>query len=38
VPLAEALEYLGAFAKSVDFAAKAQDDFDRWWPRAHRLG
>lgn len=38
VPLAEALEYLGAFAASVDFAAKAQDDFDRWWPRAQRLG
>jgi len=29
---------LGAFAASVDFAAKAQDDFDRWWPRAQRLG
>ena len=38
VPLAEALEYLGAFAASGDFAAKAQDDFDRWWPRAQRLG
>lgn len=37
VPLAEALEYLGAFAASVEFAAKAQDDFDRWWPRAQRL-
>jgi hypothetical protein len=24
-------------AASVDFAAKAQDDFDRWWPRAQRL-
>jgi maleamate amidohydrolase len=38
VPLAEALEYLGAFAASGNFAAKAQDDFDRWWPRAQRLG
>src|SRR4029077_2751251 len=38
VPLAEALGALGGFAASVDFAAKAQDDFDRWWPRAQRLG
>ena len=38
VPLADALEYLRAFAGAVDFAAKAQDDFDRWWPRAQRAG
>ena len=38
VPLADALEYLRSFAGAVDFAAKAQDDFDRWWPRAQRAG
>jgi maleamate amidohydrolase len=38
VPLADALDYLGSFTASVDFAAKAQDNFDRWWPRAQRLG
>jgi len=36
VPLADALDYLRSFAASMDFAAKAQDDFDRWWPRAKR--
>jgi maleamate amidohydrolase len=36
VELAEALDYLRSFAPSVDFAARAQDDFDRWWPRAQR--
>ena len=38
VPLAEALDYLASFTGSVDFAAKAQDDFDRWWPRTQRFG
>jgi maleamate amidohydrolase len=38
VPLADALEYLRSFAGAADFAAKAQDDFDRWWPRAQRAG
>jgi maleamate amidohydrolase len=36
VELADALDYLRSFAGSVDFAARAQDDFDRWWPRAQR--
>lgn len=36
VELADALDYLRGFAASVDFAARAQDDFDRWWPRAQR--
>jgi nicotinamidase-related amidase len=36
VGLADALDYLRSFATSVDFAAKAEDDFDRWWPRAQR--
>jgi maleamate amidohydrolase len=36
VDLADALDYLRTFAGSVDFAARAQDDFDRWWPRAQR--
>jgi maleamate amidohydrolase len=36
VELADALDYLRSFAPSVDFAARAQDDFDRWWPRAQR--
>jgi maleamate amidohydrolase len=36
VPLADALDYLRSFAASGEFAAKAQDDFDRWWPRAQR--
>jgi nicotinamidase-related amidase len=36
VELVEALDYLRGFAPGVDFAARAQDDFDRWWPRAQR--
>jgi hypothetical protein len=36
VELADALDYLRSFSGSADFAAKAQDDFDRWWPRAQR--
>jgi maleamate amidohydrolase len=36
VPLADALEYLESFLPSTDFAARAQEDFDRWWPRAQR--
>ncbi len=36
LPLAEVLEYLRSFTESADFAAKAQDDFDRFWPRAQR--
>jgi maleamate amidohydrolase len=36
VDLADALDYLRSFAGNIDFAAKAQDDFDRWWPRAQR--
>jgi maleamate amidohydrolase len=36
VDLAGALDYLRSFAESVDFAGRAQDDFDRWWPRAQR--
>jgi maleamate amidohydrolase len=38
VPLANVLDYLRPFAGTADFAAKAQDDFDRWWPRAQRVG
>jgi nicotinamidase-related amidase len=36
VELADALDYLRSFAGAMDFAANAQDDFDRWWPRAQR--
>ena len=36
VPLAEALDYLRSFATKVELAAKAQEDFDRFWPRAQR--
>jgi len=36
VGLADALDYLRSFAATVDFAARAQEDFDRWWPRAQR--
>jgi maleamate amidohydrolase len=36
VELADALDYLRSFAASVDFAGRAQEDFDRWWPRAQR--
>ena len=38
VPLVDVLDYLRPFAGAADFAAKAQDDFDRWWPRAQRAG
>jgi maleamate amidohydrolase len=34
VPLADALGYLKSFAARDDFAARAQEDFARWWPRA----
>jgi maleamate amidohydrolase len=36
VPLADALGYLKSFAARGDFAARAQEDFARWWPRAQR--
>ena len=36
VALADALDYLRSFTAGVDFAAKAQEDFARWWPRAQR--
>jgi nicotinamidase-related amidase len=36
VDMTDALDYLRAFAGGNDFAARAQDDFDRWWPRAQR--
>jgi len=36
VELASALDYLRSFTGTVDLAAKAEDDFDRWWPRAQR--
>jgi hypothetical protein len=36
VPLEDALDYLRSFIPSTDFAARARDDFDRWWPRAQR--
>jgi maleamate amidohydrolase len=36
VELADALDYLRSFTGDVDFAAQAQQDFDRWWPRAQR--
>jgi maleamate amidohydrolase len=36
VEIADALDYLRSFAGGVEFAARAQDDFDRWWPRAQR--
>jgi maleamate amidohydrolase len=36
VELADAIDYLRSFAGSVDLAARAQDDFDRWWPQAQR--
>jgi maleamate amidohydrolase len=36
VPLAEVLDYLRSFTASNEFAAKAQEDFDRFWPRAQR--
>jgi maleamate amidohydrolase len=36
VSLQNALDYLRSFGADVDFAARAQDDFERWWPRAQR--
>jgi hypothetical protein len=36
VPLGDALDYLSSFVPSTDFAARAQNEFDRWWPRAQR--
>jgi len=36
VELADALDYLRSFAEGVDLAARAQQDFDAWWPRAQR--
>jgi hypothetical protein len=27
---------LRSFTGEADFAAQAQQDFDRWWPRAQR--
>lgn len=36
VTLADALSYLKSFVARGDFAARAQDDFARWWPRAQR--
>jgi maleamate amidohydrolase len=36
VPLADVLDYLVSFLPSTDYAARAEQDFDRWWPRAQR--
>ncbi|HXL66592.1 MAG TPA: isochorismatase family protein [Xanthobacteraceae bacterium] len=36
VGLAEVLEYLRQFADRAGFAAKAEEDFERFWPRAQR--
>lgn len=36
VSLAEVLEYLRQFADQAGFAAKAEEDFERFWPRAQR--
>jgi maleamate amidohydrolase len=36
VGLAEVLDYLRQFADESDFAAKAEQDFERFWPRAQR--
>jgi maleamate amidohydrolase len=36
VSLADTLDYLRSFSASVDFAARAQDDFDGWWRRSQR--
>jgi maleamate amidohydrolase len=36
VGLAEALDYLRQFADKAGFAAKAEEDFERFWPRAQR--
>jgi maleamate amidohydrolase len=36
VGLTEVLDYLRQFADKSDFAAKAEEDFERFWPRAQR--
>ncbi len=36
VHLTDVLQYLRQFADKTDFAAKAEQDFDRFWPRAQR--
>lgn len=36
VTLADALDYLKSFVTRGDFAARAQEEFARWWPRAQR--
>jgi len=36
VPLEDAIDYLRSFATHADFAAKANDDFDRWWQGPRR--
>jgi maleamate amidohydrolase len=36
VYLAEVLDYLRQFAQKAGFAAKAEEDFERFWPRAQR--
>jgi maleamate amidohydrolase len=36
VEVADALDYLRSFAGTVDYAARAESDFDRWWPQAQR--
>jgi maleamate amidohydrolase len=36
VGVAEVLDYLRQFADKGDFAAKAEEDFERFWPRAQR--
>ena len=33
VPSADVTRYLASIAAGGDFAAKAQDDFQRWWNR-----
>jgi len=36
VELADALDYLRSFGGGVDFAAQAEQNFNRFWPRAQR--
>jgi nicotinamidase-related amidase len=36
VGLAEVLDYMRQFGDKADFAAKAEEDFERFWPRAQR--
>ena len=36
VGLAEVLDYMRQFGDKADFAAKAEEDFERFWPRAKR--